>query len=144
LKTLNALSLLTILCLVGCSSSLDSRDQCGTVSSFLAPQPEHDLYRAVVTHLDGKPVISQPNYRLKVGKHRFVLAELIDSPDLNVSLAAHGTKVLIVNVEANTRYHLAAKFKRDKRYRGNERNFWQPVVVEQEAYECQLSEKSGE
>ena len=129
--------LLLISLLAGCASQPDASDECGTVSSFLAPEPEQGVYRAVVTHLDGKPVISQPNYRLVVGEHRFTLAELIDAPELEVSLAARTTKELIVNVKANTRYHLAAKFNRDKVYKANDSGFWQPEVWQQESFECE-------
>ncbi len=140
MPNLKLLALLSISLLSGCATQLDSNNQCGTVSSFLAPEPELGLYRAVVTHLDGKPVISQPNYRLSVGEHRFTLAELIDSPDLNVSLAARTPKELTVNVEANTRYHIGAKFNRDKIYSGKNPDFWQPEVLSQESYECEFLE----
>ncbi|WP_283105676.1 hypothetical protein [Shewanella kaireitica] len=140
MKSLKLVALISISLLSGCASQLDISNQCGTVSSFLAPEPELGLYRAVVTHLDGKPVISQPNYRLSVGEHRFTLAELIDSPDLNVSLAARTPKDLTVTVAANTRYHIGAKFNRDKIYNGNNTDFWQPEVISQESYECEFPE----
>ncbi|MFT5790250.1 MAG: hypothetical protein ACI8SJ_002379 [Shewanella sp.] len=138
MKLLNASTLVLLSLLSGCASQLDSSNQCGTVSSFLAPEPELGIYRAVVTHLDGKAVISQPNYRLSIGEHRFTLAELIDSPDLKVSLASRTPKDLIVVVEANTRYHLAAKFNEDQVYRGKDSGFWQPEVWQQEFYECEF------
>ncbi|WOT06156.1 hypothetical protein [Shewanella youngdeokensis] len=131
-------TLLSVLLLSGCASPVDSSKQCGIVSSFLAPQPELGYYRAVVTHLDGKPVISQPNYRLNVGEHQFTLAELIDSPDLKVSLSARTTKDITVTVMPNTRYHIAAKMNTDKIYIGKDLGFWQPEIWQQESYECEL------
>ncbi|QQX81642.1 hypothetical protein JK628_07320 [Shewanella sp. KX20019] len=138
MKRVSACSLLLLSLLSGCATQLDSSNQCGTVSSFLAPEPELGFYRAVVTHLDGKPVISQPNYRLSIGEHRFTLAELIDSPDLKVSLASRTPKELVVLVEANTRYHLAAKFNQGRVYRGKDSGFWQPEVWQQEPFECEF------
>ncbi|QIR13856.1 hypothetical protein [Shewanella aestuarii] len=127
--------------LSSCASSPDVIE-CGTVSAYIKPNPEQYLYRLVVTHLDGKPVISRPNYRLSPGQHEFTVVELINSPELKVSLAARTTKVLTVNVEANQRYHIAAQMNTDKIYTGRNQKFWQPVVFQQESYQCDMSPKS--
>ncbi len=127
--------------LSGCASQPDSGFECGIVSGYLDPEPQHDLYRAVVTHLDGKPVISKPNYRLPPGEYTFTFAELISAPSLKVKLAARTPKALVVKVEANRRYHFAAQFNTDKRYRGNDKGFWQPVIWLEEPQECELEIK---
>lgn len=124
----------------GCASQPDTSRYCGTVSGYLDPNPAQDLYRAVVTHLNGKPVISKPNYQLSPGIYEFTLAELINSPKLKVKLAARTPKVLSVTVDANQQYHLAAKFNTDKIYRGNNTDFWQPEIWKQEAHDCELPE----
>ncbi|MGZ9899030.1 hypothetical protein [Shewanella gaetbuli] len=126
--------------LTGCASS-DSEFQCGVVSTYLKPDSEQYLYRTVVTHLDGKPVISRPNYFLDVGEHELTLVELVNSPELKVSLSARGPKTLKVTVEPNQRYHIAAQMQTDKIYVGRNKNFWQPIVFQQEEYECQREEK---
>jgi hypothetical protein len=126
--------------LSACATSVDEAARCGTVSGFLEPDREADFYRVVVTHLDGKPVISKPNYQLAPGEYRFTLAELIDAPSLRVSLAARSPKELNLRVEAGTRYHLAAKFNTDKAYFGKDTGYWQPVVRQQEAHECHFDE----
>lgn len=126
--------------LSACASSVDEAAKCGTVSGFLEPDREADFYRVVVTHLDGKPVISKPNYQLIPGEYRFTLAELIDAPSLRVALAARTPKELNLRVEAGTRYHLAAKFNTDKGYFGKDTGYWQPVVWQQEAHECHVDE----
>jgi hypothetical protein len=136
----------TIVCIVlgvlvsGCASQPDTSRYCGTVSGYLDPNPAQDLYRAVVTHLNGKPVISKPNYQLSPGIYEFTLAELISAPELKVKLAARTPKVLSVTVDTNLRYHLAAKFNTDKIYRGNNTDFWMPVIWQQEAHDCELPE----
>lgn len=131
--------LLSLLLLSGCSSKPDEALHCGVVSGYLEPDQQQDLYRALVTHLDGKPVISKPNYRLSPGEYTFTFAELISSPSLKVKLAARVPKTLTINVEANIRYHFAAKFNTDKRYRGNDSGFWQPEIWLEESQECELA-----
>ncbi|WP_299791866.1 hypothetical protein [uncultured Shewanella sp.] len=128
-----------LILLSGCASQPDNSLECGIVSGYLEPDAGQELYRVVVTHLNGDPVISKPNYRLSPGVYEFTLAELINAPSLKVKLAARVPKVLSVTVEANRRYHLGAKFNTDKRYRGNDSGFWQPEVWMQEEYQCELS-----
>ncbi|WP_077754119.1 hypothetical protein [Shewanella psychrophila] len=127
--------------LSGCASQPDDSHRCGVVSGYLNPDLSQDLYRAIVTHLDGKPVISKPNYRLSPGEYTFTFAELISAPSLKVKLAARVPKDLVISVEANRRYHFAAKFNTDKRYRGNDSGFWQPVIWLEEEHECELPVK---
>ncbi|MCL1145435.1 hypothetical protein L2747_05305 [Shewanella marinintestina] len=138
-SAISALSLSVLAVLVsGCASQPDTSNQCGIVATYMEPDPEANIYRAVVTHLDGKPVISQPNYRLSPGKHTFILAELIDAPSLKVKLSARTPKELTISVEHNERYHIGAKFNVDKVYRGDDSGFWQPEVWLQESYECEF------
>ncbi|MEI6858816.1 MAG: hypothetical protein V5788_03340 [Shewanella sp.] len=134
-------SVLMLLC--SCASQPDDGLRCGIVSGYLDPKPSQGLYRAIVTHLDGKPVISKPNYWLSTGEHTFTFAELINAPSLKVKLAARTPKDLVIKVEANRRYHFAAKFNTDKRYRGNDSGFWQPVIWLEEGQECELPIKSS-
>ena len=139
--TCSAKVLLTLIVIIGlisgCASS-DNANQCGTVSAYLKPDPGKYLYRIVVTHLDGVPVISRPNYVLPVGEHKFTVVELINSPELKVSLSARGTKILTVNVEADQRYHIGAQMFTDKIYVGRNSDFWQPVVFQQESHQCEI------
>lgn len=133
----------TVMCLAfvilhGCASSPDDTVACGTVSSYLAPDNSAQLYRVVVTHLDGVPVISRPNYRLTPGKHEFTVAELINAPELKVSLAARKVKVLTVDVSAEQRYHIAAQFNTDRIYIGQNTGYWQPIVWQTEPHQCEM------
>ena len=135
----NILSFTALVLLVsGCATQPDTANQCGIVATYMEPNHDADIYRVVVTHLDGKPVISKPYYRLSVGKHTFTLAELIDAPNLKVKLSARIPKELTVNVAHNERYHIGAKFNVDKVYRGNDKGFWQPEVWQQEPHDCEL------
>ncbi|AZG37103.1 MULTISPECIES: hypothetical protein [Shewanella] len=126
------------LALNGCASSPDEMVQCGTVSSYLAPDNSANLYRVVVTHLDDVAVISRPNYLLSPGEHKFTVAELINSPELKVLLSARKVKVFTVNVAADQRYHIGAKFNTDKIYIGQNSLYWQPVVWQTESHQCEM------
>ncbi|WP_037471614.1 hypothetical protein [Shewanella waksmanii] len=129
--------MIAALTLVGCASAPDDENLCGTVSGYLEPAKDQGLYRAVVTHLDGKPVISKPNYQLAPGEYQFTVAELISDPAVKVKLAARTPKQFVINVEANERYHIGAQFNAGKIYRGMDDSYWQPVVWQQESYDCE-------
>ena len=128
--------------LVGCASSTDDSLHCGTVSDYLLPDRAENYYRVVVTHFNGQPVISRPNYQLAPGEYTFNVVELIDAPSLRVALAARTSKPIVITVEVGQRYHLAAKFNTDKGYFGTDTGYWQPEVWRQEAHECQFSTSS--
>jgi len=131
-----ALIIVSALLLQGCATSSEDELICGSVASYITPPTADSLYRVVVTHLDGKPVISRPYYKLSVGVHQFTVAELIEAPELKVKLAARQTKTISVDVEHEQRYHLAAEFKLDKVYSGLNTDYWQPIIWKQESYEC--------
>ncbi|MBQ4889960.1 hypothetical protein J8L86_08920 [Shewanella sp. MMG014] len=140
---ITALLLMMLALLQGCASSSDDEFMCGSVASYITPPTADNLYRVVVTHLDGQAVISRPYYKLTAGKHTFTLAELIESPELKVKLAARQTKKLDIVVEREQRYHLAAELKVDKTYTGLNSDYWQPVVWKQAPYECVFTDKMG-
>ncbi len=122
--------------LTGCSSSPDDTLSCGTVSGYLPPDAKNHWYRVVVTHLDGRAVVSKPNYQLAPGEYEFTVAELIDDPSLGVSLSARTPKTFKLQVDSQQRYHIGALFHTDKRYMGKDTNYWEPGVWQQENHEC--------
>ncbi|PWF65443.1 hypothetical protein CBX96_02420 [Shewanella sp. BC20] len=134
-----AASLLGLTALLsGCASSPEDDLSCGTVSGYLQPDASTHWYRVVVTHLNGKPVVSKPNYQLAPGEYEFTVAELIDAPSLGVSLSARTPKTFKLKVEGHQRYHIGALFHTDKRYMGKDTNYWEPGVWQQENHECQF------
>ncbi len=126
--------------LSACASAPEEQASCGVVSTFLPAAPNEHYFPLVVTSVDGKSVISKPNYLLPVGEHSFTVSELINDETLQVRLAARVPKTIVVNVAADTRYQLMAQFNVDKQYRGNDQNFWQPVIRSQEYHECELQD----
>ncbi|TCN81690.1 hypothetical protein [Shewanella fodinae] len=129
---------LPLMMLNGCASAPDDATACGVVSTYAEPTPAEGFYRLVVTHIDGKPVISKPNYQLRPGEHTFRVSELIDAPELKVRLAARVPKEIKVAVQAEQRYQLAAKFNTDRQYSGDDTGYWQPQIRSQESAECEL------
>ncbi|KFZ38222.1 hypothetical protein HR45_06925 [Shewanella mangrovi] len=127
--------------LSSCASAPEDSNACGVVSTYLTAELENHYFPLVVTDVDGKPVISKPNYPLAVGQHTFTVSELIDDQTLQVRLAARVPKVITVDVAANTRYQLMAQFNVDKQYRGNDQSYWQPVIRSDEYHECQLTQE---
>ncbi|SIQ61340.1 hypothetical protein SAMN05421840_102372 [Shewanella morhuae] len=124
--------------LSGCASSPEAPLGCGTVSGYLQPDASTHWYRVVVTHLNGQAVVSKPNYQLAPGEYEFTVAELIDDPNLSVTVTARVPKVLKLNIQSHQRYHLGALLHTDKRYMGKDTAYWEPGVWLQEQHECQF------
>lgn len=127
---------LLVMLTAGCSSTDVAVPTCGTISAYLPTDRANNIYPAVITHLDGKPVISMPNFVVPPGKHTLTMAALIDSPKLKVKLAARTEKTLEVNVVAEQQYHVAAQFNTDKVYYGMDSHYWQPVIWQQDELQC--------
>ncbi|WP_417761013.1 hypothetical protein [Shewanella sp.] len=126
--------------LSACASAPEEEVSCGIVSTYLPAAPAEHYFPLVVTSVDGKAVISKPNYLLPVGEHTFTVSELINDETLQVRLAARVPKTITVDVVADMRYQLMAQFNVDKQYRGNDQTFWQPVIRSQAYHECELAE----
>ena len=124
--------------LSSCASSPEDPLGCGTVSGYLQPDASTHWYRVVVTHLNGQAVVSKPNYQLAPGEYEFTVAELIDDPNLSVTVTARVPKVLKLNIQSHQRYHLGALLHTDKRYMGKDTAYWEPGVWLQEQHECQF------
>ncbi|MFQ6371189.1 hypothetical protein [Shewanella sp. YIC-542] len=126
------------LMLGACASSPDESNTCGLVSTYAKATPDDGAYRLVVTHVDGKPVISKPFYQLSPGEHTFRVSELIDAPELKVRLAARVAKDIKVTVQAEQHYQLVAKFNTDRQYSGDDTAYWQPQIRVLGAVACEL------
>ncbi len=133
--------LVSVLLLISACTSAPDSSQCGSVSGFIDADRGQGYYRAIVTHIQGKPVASLPNYQLEPGEYQFRFAELIHDPKLQVDLSARQTKVLNIKVEAGQRYHFAAKFNDDRVYYGQESDYWHPVIWLQDEHECVITTK---
>jgi hypothetical protein len=103
---------------------------CGTVSVFFSPPETKRFYDLVITHIDDRKVLSsKARYRLAPGKYTLRVQEQISDPLLKRSRTTiQRPKLLEVEVKANHRYDLAAKFITEKRLRPQTNEFWEPVI----------------
>lgn len=118
----------------GCASEPEITQDCGRLSAYLEPPKSDKLYRALVTHIDGRPVISQPNYKLAPGDYQLTVVELIHAPGMDVPLTARKSKTFNVSLAAGKRMHLAAEYLPE----GEGEGFWQPVVWQIDDARCTL------
>ncbi|MBY5921456.1 hypothetical protein [Ferrimonas balearica] len=126
------------LLLAGCASQGDLTKPCGELSTFYQPPETQNLFKVVVTRINEENVISKPTYQLAPGTYQIRLVELIDDPRLSVSLRNRSYKELTLKVDADVRYHLAARFNSDKRYQGISQQYWDPVVWRESTTECRM------
>ncbi|MBM7071570.1 hypothetical protein JQC92_05885 [Shewanella sp. 202IG2-18] len=127
--------LLTLTILTGCSST-QLEQSCSSVASYLIPPESKNLYPAMITHIDGKPVLAQAFYKLSVGLHTITIAELVSAPSLIVPLKFRGTKTLTISMDEDKRYHLAALFNPKLTMPAKSSGFWKPDVWKKESFTC--------
>ena len=126
-----------LLVMVGCTSQPSNVDNnCGFISAYLKPPKSAQLYRALVTHIDGKPVVSQPNYRLRPGSYELTVVELVHAPGMDVSVFSRKAKQYKVELKAGQRQHLAAKYVAGVQ----DEDFWHPEIWQIEQAVCVLTE----
>lgn len=121
--------------LLGCTTTPEQKVECGMASFYMPIPKDKDLYRFVVTHLDGESTLSKPIFYLTSGQHIFTGMELIDSPLLDVPISARTPKKLIINVNLDHEYHIAAKF---IPHYASDDAYWTPVVWKENKKICTM------
>ncbi|TAA47850.1 hypothetical protein [Corallincola spongiicola] len=118
-----------VLTLSACqSNNIEAGEACGRASVFFVPPKTQDLYMTSIDQIDGSNVVTKGAYKLAPGKHSFKVYEKITDSRLSVVGNKRGySKVLVVEIEANKRYNLAAKFIPEKSY-SKKNEYWEPVV----------------
>ncbi|RCU49554.1 hypothetical protein DU002_11600 [Corallincola holothuriorum] len=123
------LLLASLTSLVACKSNdLPEGAECGRVSIFMKPPEPQGLYPVQIDRIDDRAVVKSGAYVLEPGVYLVKTYEIITDPRLKLPGRDRGTsKRIEIKVEANKRYHVAAKFIPEKRY--SKRNeYWEPVV----------------
>jgi len=115
---------------------LAQAETCGMVSTFFEGAETQNIFSARIGAVDGKTTLMEDQeHKLAPGKHELKIYEFIDAPELRVKARQRGYfKTLTVEIEANKRYHVGAKFNDKKPYDRNE--FWEPVVWNVTDVEC--------
>ncbi|QBY05396.1 PDZ domain-containing protein [Thalassotalea sp. HSM 43] len=121
-------------------AQLVNSNQCGVVSVFFKPPSSKEYHPAIFTKVDGDHRIrDRTSVKLAVGLHEIYVLEAIDINSFNVrSTPNKKPKKIIIDVKANTVYHLGAEFFRDKKYKVSSNEYWQPVIWKQSEKECEL------
>jgi hypothetical protein len=136
-------------CLAGADQSAAAEPAaasgCGRISIFdVAPRSE-DLYRAKLMNIDGQ--LAGPSgaksFKLPAGKHVLQVAELINSDQFNDvqlrqrDMRPNPYKDLVVDVQPNTTYLLAARLVPERRNYITDGSYWEPVIYQQNSESCQ-------
>ncbi|MBE8167589.1 MAG: hypothetical protein HAW66_04405 [Shewanella sp.] len=134
INRLRQLLYLGLLLLAGCANF--SNNECAAIASYVVPDEQQDLYPAMITHIDGKPVIAQAYYSVSLGRHKVTIAELVSAPSLVVSLKYRVPKTIELDVLGGNRYHLAAQFDSEMHQPAENDNFWRPIMWKKEPFSC--------
>lgn len=116
--------------------ALAQADSCGMVSTFFeGPETQH-IYSARIGAVDDRNTLMEDQeHKLTPGKHQLRVYEFIDAPELKVKARQRGfSKMLTVEIEANKRYHIGARYNDKKPYDRHE--FWEPVVWDVTDVDC--------
>lgn len=129
------------------ASAIDSasgqRTGCGRIVIFDAAPRQDSLHAATLNRIDGRTagVTGQTSFRLPAGRHELEVGEAIDPRHLSFNdrqrnMGGVRYKTLVVEVRADTEYHLAARLNEDRRNEWKDGAYWDPVVWREAAQPC--------
>lgn len=107
---------------------------CGRISTVDVGPRQENLHRAQLQLVDGRNAgtTGQEVFRVSAGMHKLTIAENIDNTYLAISdrqrSSAKGEKTLMVNVEPDHIYYVAAWLDEAHRQEWATGDYWQPVV----------------
>ena len=124
---------------------------CGYVTDSSLPPRSKDLYKAVITQVDGRSTRLRGTNRIRVtsGRHVLTIGERIPGYRLSIRqqrqrartqqrLMARIYKPMVVDIKPGTEYRIGVRLREDRldndSIRANE--YWEPVVWEQRAATC--------
>ncbi|NMP15069.1 hypothetical protein [Thalassotalea sp. Y01] len=113
---------------------------CGIVSVYKRPPETKRLYHVVINTIDGVPVGSNSHsFVLSPGKHKIkVMENITDSYFTRRRGEMLNYKVIEIDVEANMRYYLGAKYNRKHKSKLKTGEYWDPVVWKTQEKECEV------
>ena len=115
-------------------------NSCGLVTVYKTPPKTKNIHFASVNSIDGEVVTSgTQTFALTPGKHIIKVVEQIRENSLTRRRGEmKNYKFIEVNIEANHKYDLGAKFIRKNRSKLKTGEYWQPVVWKTSESECNL------
>ncbi|HNR90824.1 MAG TPA: PDZ domain-containing protein [Dokdonella sp.] len=129
------------------ASSVDSRSDrgvgCGRIVIFDTAPRQDGLHAATLNRIDGRTagITGQTSFRLPVGRHELEIGERIDPRYLSFNDRLRNAggvryKTLVIDVGADTEYHVAVRLNQDRRNEWKDGAFWDPVVWREAAQPC--------
>jgi hypothetical protein len=114
-------------------------NECGVVSIYKDTPKTKNIYRVNINTIDGEVMHSKSHrFELTPGKHSIKVMELIDDRDLYRRGIVQNYHILEINVEANQKYHIGAKFDRANKTKLSDGSYWQPIIWKTSTEECKL------
>ncbi len=111
-----------------------ARKACGRVSVFQQPPTLHDLYPAVISSIDGKPVHdSSAIIKLTAGDYTLGVSELISANDYQRPRQASREKLIEITLPENMTLQLAAYYSSSS----SAASEWRPKVWKRRSQPCQ-------
>lgn len=125
---------------------LPKPDGCGRLSTFLTPPPSLDLYPVLLHEVDGRLAGSLDSevVRVDAGPRLLKLSEHIAGERFQTRQNVRRQqlqrsemfKYLEIDVQPNTKYHLAARFHPERREPIRAQAYWEPVIWKQSQEPC--------
>ena len=115
-------------------------NQCGIVVLYKKPPSTKNIHFATVNSVDGQITNSGSKvFALSPGKHIIKVIEKITENSLTRRRGeAKNFKFIEVNIEANKKYNIGAKYIRKNRSKLSTGEYWQPVVWATSDESCKL------
>ena len=115
-------------------------NQCGIVAVYKNPPSTKNVHFASINSIDGQIITSGGAvFALSPGKHIVKVIENIRENSLTRRRGeAKNFKFIEVNIEANKKYNIGAKYIRKNRSKLSTGEYWQPVVWSTSDENCKL------
>ena len=113
---------------------------CGLVSVYKMPPETKRIYQAAINTIDGVPVSSvNHTFQLTPGKHKIrVIENITDSYFTRRRGEMLNYKVIEIEVEANKKYYLGAKYNRKHKSKLKTGEYWDPIVWKTRDADCEI------
>ena len=114
--------------------------QCGIISIYKKPPEAKNIYRVNINSIDGVFVGSRSHsFQLSPGKHKIkVIEQITDSYFTRRRGEMLNYKTFEVDVKADGKYYLGAKYIRKNRSKLKSGEYWEPIIWKTSNSSCEL------
>lgn len=124
------------------SANTESVDNsCGIITLYNQPPKTKNIHLVSINSIDGVTVTTNSQvFTLTSGKHLIKVIEKIKENSLTRRRGeAMNYKFIEIDIQANKKYALGAKFIRKNRSKLSTGEYWEPVVWKQNESDCKLN-----